>query len=131
MKIVKVASVLASLALISPAFLATQGCSSTTSAKPKAKAGGAKGPAAASTDKQKGGAKATAKKDSGMNKGAEVDGVACDAALEGIAWCGSESEVVFCAAGAWYALDCAQVESGAFCGEDVDTNTVDCFVAEE
>jgi hypothetical protein len=128
MKFVKLVSVLASLAIVTPAFLATQGCSAKTSTK--AKAGGAKGPAAAKTDKQKGGDKATAKKESGTKKGAEVEGVACDAELEGVAWCGSESEVIFCAAGEWYALDCAQVEAGAFCGEDADTNIIDCFAAE-
>jgi uncharacterized protein YceK len=127
-RIVSVALVLATAV---PMLTALEGCSSTAAtAKKKQKAAGSKGPAASKTAGQKAGATASAKKDTGTKKGAELDGVACDASLDGTSWCSSETEITFCSGGEWYALNCGAIDGG-FCGEDVDTLMIDCYVPAE
>jgi hypothetical protein len=81
---------------------------------------------------QRGGANVFANKTKAKPQGKGSDGgIPCDAALDGLAWCETENQAVFCADGEWYALDCVDVEEGAFCGMDIDTQTVDCFVEDD
>jgi hypothetical protein len=126
-RVIRVLSVALAVSLFLPATLSVQGCSS---AKKRAKAGGAKGATAAKSGSQKAGASASGKKDQGTAKGADLDGVSCGEA-EGVGFCSSDTEVTFCSGGTWYALACDKVEAGAFCGQDVETNAIDCFTSEE
>jgi len=97
--------------------------------KAKAKGGGTKGTAATSSG-QKAGGNAETGKSKGTGKGATYEGVTCEQATEGLAWCDSETELAFCAGGAWYLLDCSHPDIGGdFCGEAEDT--IDCFAADE
>jgi hypothetical protein len=84
--------------------------------------------AAAKKAKQKPGAKATASREKASAKGSTHDGLECDADLDGVAWCGSDFELVFCADGDWYVLDCSAVDEASFCGTSVEDMTVDCWV---
>lgn len=93
------------------------------------KAGGEKA-AAAKEGGQKGGSVATGAKSSGQSAGPERDGLACDASAEGVGWCDSDAEIVFCSEGSWWLLDCAAVTDGAYCGYDEGLNEVDCYVDE-
>jgi hypothetical protein len=127
-KWIRVLSVASAVALTLPIVATVEGCSST--AAKKKKGAGPKSPAAAKTDGQKKGATATSKKDTGTNKGADLDGVKCDGTTEGIAFCSTETEITFCDGGTWYALDCGAALSGSFCAED-DSNVIDCFVADD
>lgn len=92
------------------------------------KAGGAKNATSAQTSKgsQKTGSAATGGQSSATAQGSTKDGVTCDASLNGVGFCASESSIVFCSGGSWYALDCSDIEDGAYCGQDGDT--IDCYV---
>lgn len=96
----------------------------------KVKGGGARTASAASMSKssQKTGSAAKGKQSAAMSSGSSRDGVTCDAALEGLGFCADASTIVFCAGGDWYALDCEELASGAFCGQD--GSTIDCYVTE-
>jgi hypothetical protein len=113
---------------IAPAYMMTTGCSS-SSAKKKAKGGGAKATAAKSEGQKAGGA-GTAAKDKASSKGADYEGVTCDAASEGVAWCDSEGTMIFCAGGEFYALSCAELD-GSVCAEDEEANVIDCVAASD
>lgn len=55
----------------------------------------------------------------------------CDAESDGVAFCDDDTNLVFCAEGEWWSLDCPAIEDGAFCGEDADSLLVDCAVEGE
>lgn len=79
---------------------------------------------------QQSGSRARGAQSSAANQGSESNGVACDGALEGAGVCASETQVLFCAGGIWWLLDCGQLVSGAFCGYDSATLAVDCYTAQ-
>ena len=54
----------------------------------------------------------------------------CDKALDGVAFCDTDVDVVFCSDGHWWTLDCGAVEDHAWCGLELDEHVVDCFVTE-
>jgi len=108
--------------------ITTAACSSTSSKNKAAKSSSAKTAAAAKTEKEKTGAKAKAAAPNGENKGATFEEVPCDGDTEDVGFCGDDGHVVVCAAGTWYAVGCAQLEFGAFCGEQDDI--VDCYTDE-
>jgi hypothetical protein len=93
----------------------------------RTKGGGAKNPAAAKDAKEKAGSKATSAKSSAEDKGPTYEAVACDGSFEGVGFCSSDSEVIFCSGGQWWALDCGKLESGAVCALDLSTVSVDCY----
>lgn len=118
-----------SLLFITPLLAAGSGCASKSSASAKKKGGGAKGAGAAQA-KQKPGAKASGAKASGVAKGADLEGSTCNAETEGVAWCDSDTTVVLCSGGTWYAVDCAAM-GGDVCATDLDTEVVDCVTVAE
>jgi hypothetical protein len=87
------------------------------------KGSGAKGSGAKDAGQKAGG---TAEGDKGMasSDGSEYEGVTCDETFEGVAWCDSDTTIVFCTGGTWWALDCSAV-GGDVCAELDDT--VDCY----
>jgi len=101
------------------------------SPKDTPKKGGGTTGQAAQTSGQKGGGTATSKTSSAQDKGAEVEGLVCDASLESIGWCEDEATIMFCSSGVWWLLSCPEIEPDAFCGYDDDLNIVDCYVIEE
>lgn len=126
-KLNRVLSVVLALAVVAPAVAGTTGCSSTSAAaKKKKKGAGSKGATAAKSSSQKAGSTAANKASTGTKKGDTVDDVKCDASIEGVAWCNSDTEIILCTAGEWYAVDCAAAVGGV-CGDDLDTNTIDCY----
>ena len=114
-----------SFVILAPLLASEAGCASKSSASAKKKGGGAKGPAAVQT-KQKPGATASGAKASGVSKGTDLEGSTCNAETEGVAWCDSDTAVVLCSGGTWYAVDCAAI-GGDVCATDIDTATVDCY----
>ena len=94
-----------------------------------AKGGGARGAAAKGSGQTSGGT-ATGDKGQGTQKGETYEGVTCDSSTDGLAWCDSDTDVVFCSGGVWYLLDCSSPEIGGdVCGETDDT--IDCYAADE
>jgi hypothetical protein len=93
------------------------------------KAGGKTGSEAASA-KQKSGSQAKGNRESGAAQGPDYEGVTCDSGLEGVGWCSSDAEIVFCSQGEWWLLDCGAIDEGAFCGFDEAAEEVDCYVEE-
>lgn len=114
-----------SLVVLTPLLATGAGCASKSSKAAKKKGAGAKGPAAASA-KQKTGSTASGAKASGVSKGADFEGSSCNAETEGVAWCDSDTSVILCSEGAWYAVDCAAI-GGDVCATDPDTEIVDCY----
>lgn len=117
-------------------------------AKPAASPAAAAAPADKKAKQQKGGGKTAAteaksakqklsestksKQSSAKKKeDAEIDSLNCDEELEGLAWCDSDTALLFCHDGDWYELDCNEVETGGFCGFNVDDEEVSCFVDAE
>jgi hypothetical protein len=108
----------------------------------KKKNGGAHSAAEAKAAGEKVGSKALGDKSKASDKGVSLSGirpgqlhlsdegteVACDADHEGEGFCGDDAHIDFCSEGHWYALDCTSAEDGAFCGEDLSDETVDCWV---
>ena len=90
-------------------------------------AGGASG-SSAKEKNQQGGSSATGARNQASNQGGERDGLVCDDASYGVGWCENDSEIVFCAEGSWWLLDCSLVEEGAYCAYDEASNEVDCFI---
>lgn len=88
--------------------------------------GGARQPMAA----QQSGSTARGAQGSAASQGTDSNGVACESALEGAGVCANETQVLFCAGGTWWLLDCAQLASGGFCGYDSATLAVDCYTAQ-
>ena len=82
----------------------------------------------AASSGQKSGSAAKENQGAGTSQGPDYDGVTCGSDMEGVGWCATEEEIVFCSAGEWWLLDCGSVEDGAFCGYDEDLEEVDCFV---
>ena len=68
-----------------------------------------------------------ARKAEATKKEAVWDGLSCNASTEGVAFCDSNSSLIFCADNAWREIDCAKAVSGSFCGYDSATHRVDCF----
>lgn len=79
---------------------------------------------------QQSGATARNAQSSGMNQGSESNGVTCDGALEGAGLCVDETQLLACAGGNWYLLDCASLITDGFCGYDTSNASVDCFAAQ-
>jgi hypothetical protein len=104
----------------------TDGGTSSGGAAPT-RAGGDKG-AAAKTSNQKSGGRAAGAQSQATDRGTEVDGILCDVTTEGLAWCDSDTTIVFCAGGDWYELNCSAIEADAFCGLELPERIVDCFV---
>lgn len=102
-------------------------------AKKKEQKGGGKTAATeAKTAKQKLSDSTKSKQSSAKKKeDAEIDSLDCDEATEGLAWCDSDTALLFCHEGDWYELDCNEVETGGFCGFNVDDEEVSCFVEAE
>jgi hypothetical protein len=113
---------LVSILVAASAVATLEGCSSSSS---KAKGGGAKG-AAAQMAGQTAGGTATGAMSSATDDGATYEQVTCDASDEDVAWCDSDTALVFCSGGHFYSLDCTTI-SGDFCGED--GTTIDCYAA--
>jgi hypothetical protein len=118
--------ILRALAMVSlvtlavPAALSLEGCSSKSS---KTKGGGAKG-AAAKDAGQKVGGTASGDTSSATDSGAVYEEVTCDDTDDGLAWCDSDTSLVFCSGGHFYLLDCSGV-GGDVCGDD--GSTIDCY----
>ena len=92
------------------------------------KGGGQHAAKGAQDSKQKLSSAVKEKKDKAEKKEEKMeDGVDCTAELEGLAWCDTDSELLFCSDGEWYQLDCAKLESGGFCGFDLESLEVSCF----
>ena len=115
--------VISSLDLATPSVMMLEGCS--VDLGELLKGGGEKG-AAAKTAGQKSGSTATSNKDKGTDLGVEYLGVTCDESDEGLGWCDDDTNIVFCAGGHFWSLDCGQID-GAVCGENVELNEMDCF----
>lgn len=118
-KLSSVSVVLAALALVS----ALAACGGGDDGGKK-KGSGKKGRDAVNNGQTTGG---TAQSGAGSAQGAgqDFDGVPCDAEAEGIAWCASDTEVVFCSGGEWYILDCWDIGAD-YCAED--DFSVDCYL---
>ena len=112
------------LALALPIAAVASGCSSSSKLQ---KGGGAKGAAAQSANQKVGGT-ATGDLSAATDNGATYEEVTCDDSDDGLGWCDSDTEVVFCSGGHFYVLDCSSVD-GDFCGED--GSTIDCYTAAE
>jgi hypothetical protein len=110
------------LALAIPATAVLDGCGS--SAK-KQKGGGAKGDAAKSANQKIGGT-ASGDTSAAKDQGATYELVTCDSSDDGLGWCDSDTEAVFCSGGHFYVLDCTTI-SGDFCGDD--GATIDCYAS--
>lgn len=95
-----------------------------------ARGSGAKTTAAAKDGNQKATPQVTSNTSKATSSGMTKDGVACDASLEGVGFCGSDSTVVFCASGQWWALECSALDPTAFCGVDTD-GVLDCWLPVE
>lgn len=100
-------------------------------AKKRTKGGGQDSAKAAGIGNQKLSAtsKAKDKKDDAKKKDGKVDDVACEAANEGLAFCDSDTNLVFCMGGGWWELDCGKAVAGSLCGYDAETFEVDCWEA--
>ena len=101
--------------------LAACGTSSSPTKNSSAKGSGAKAAG------QKAGGTAEGNKSTATSNGTEYEDVACDDTMEGVAWCDSDTTVIFCTGGSWYSLDCSAI-GGDFCAELDDT--VDCYAIE-
>jgi len=123
--VARVLMLAAAFAVITPAVTTIEGCS----AAAKKKKGATQKGAAAKSDGQKAGGSSTGAKSKASSKGDNVDGLACDEAAEGVAWCNSDTAIVFCAGGDWYELDCGAAGLGV-CAEG-DDHVVDCFSADD
>ena len=119
--------VLAALGLTAPSVMMLEGCA--VDVGQLLKGGGEKGPAAKAAG-QKSGATAKSNKDKGTDLGVEYLGVTCDASDEGLGWCDDDTNIVFCAGGHFWSLDCGQID-GAVCGENVELNEMDCFAPDD
>jgi hypothetical protein len=76
------------------------------------------------------GGHATHDRSRGNDRGASYEDLTCDQSDEGLAWCDSDTELVFCSGGEWWSLDCAHPDiNGDFCGDE--GTTVDCFATAE
>lgn len=73
---------------------------------------------------QKAGSTAENDKSMATDDGATYENVTCDSSFEGVAWCDSDTSIVFCAGGEWWSLDCGAI-GGDFCAES--ESTVDCY----
>jgi hypothetical protein len=129
MRLAKVVCLLAAVAVTSP--LAATGCSSKSSgaAPSKNKGSTTKGTAAKGSG-QKNGTSATGAKGKGQAQGASYEGVTCDADSDGLAWCDSDTTIVFCSDNVFYSLDCSSVGADV-CAEDPDSKSVDCYSSDE
>ncbi len=92
------------------------------------KGSGAKTTDAAKSSGQKASPKVAAEKSKGTSSGASKDGVTCDASLEGVGFCATDTTVVFCTGGEWWALECSALDAASFCGVD-DLGALDCWLA--
>jgi uncharacterized protein YceK len=126
LKLNRVLSIVLALAVVTPVLATVEGCSSTAAAKKKKKGAGSKGATAAKSSSQKAGSTAANKKDTGTKKGDTLDSVKCDASIEGVAWCDTDTQIILCSAGEWYEVDCAAAVGGV-CGDDLESNTIDCY----
>ncbi len=119
----RTALVLAALVLAAPSVMI--GCGAKSA---KTKGGGVKGAVALSDGQLVGAAKGNESK--GKDLGATYEQVTCDDSAQGIGWCDDDGTIIFCDGGHVWAVECADVDGG-FCGEDIDLNTVDCYVLAE
>ena len=94
-----------------------------------AKGSGAKSTSAAKDSGQKASAQVKNGTSKAQSSGATKDGVTCDASLEGVGFCGSDTTVVFCTQGQWWALECTAIDSTAYCGVDPESG-LDCWLPE-
>lgn len=86
--------------------------------------GGARQPSSS----QQSGSSARNAMSSATDRGAMQGGLACDSALEGAGVCANETQVLFCASGTWWLLDCSVLAAGGFCAYDPSLSSVDCYV---
>jgi hypothetical protein len=105
-----------------PTVGALEGCKGSSS---KVKGGGARGADAQSAGQKVGGT-ASGDTSMAMDNGASYEEVTCDSSDDGVGWCDSDTNLVFCSSGHFYLLDCSQI-GGDFCGED--GTTIDCYAA--
>src|SRR5262245_30270041 len=104
-------------------ILALAGCG-----KSQSKGSKAKSAQDAKAMSEKAGSTATGNTSKGTNSGSSSGGVTCDAALDGVGFCSSDAEIVFCAGGVWWILDCTAIDETAFCGEDESSGLIDCYL---
>jgi hypothetical protein len=126
MRFTDVICLLAAVAVTTPVF--ATGCSSKSSSASKKNKGSASKGSAAKTSGQKSGGTAAADKSKATTQGADYEGVTCAADTDGLAWCDSDTSIVFCSDNVFYTLDCASV-GGDLCAEDPDTKSVDCYAS--
>ena len=50
---------------------------------------------------------------------ATKDDVTCDDSIDGLAFCASDADVVFCSDGAWWTLSCPAIDELSFCGVEL------------
>jgi len=111
------------LAFAIPATTGLAACGSSNSGSGMTKGGGAQG-SAAQDAMQTVGSTASSDTTDATDDGASYESVTCDDSAEGVAWCDSDTEIVFCSGGSFYSLDCTSI-SGDFCGND--GTTIDCY----
>jgi hypothetical protein len=99
----------------------------------KTKGGEAKSPEAAQKAGEKIADDSKVKADVGQaeDKGADYEQAKCDDTFESTGFCGDDTHAFFCTGGHWYALDCSTAENGAFCGEDLDAHSLDCYAVDD
>lgn len=83
----------------------------------------------ASGAKEKAGSKATAATDKATMSGDTRDGVTCDTTIDGVGFCATDAQIVFCSGGNWWVLNCTAIDPKAFCGTDT-AGVIDCWVAQ-
>jgi hypothetical protein len=116
-------SAFTSAALLFTAAVALAACSNSSSGNKPTKGSSQTG-SAARTAGQKTGGTAQGNESMATNDGVTYQELTCDDSFDGVAWCNDDQTIVFCSAGTWWALDCAQI-GGDACGEDAET--VDCY----
>ena len=94
------------------------------------KGSGARSTTAAKDAGQKAASQVTSNTSKAQASGSMKDGVTCDASLEGVAFCATDTTAAFCAQGQWWALDCTALEASSFCGVDTSTLALDCWLPE-
>src|SRR3569623_1394324 len=60
-----------------------------------------------------------------IDEGSTVNGLACDASIDGTSQCGDDTTLVFCSEGEWWGIDCT-TEGAQACIDD--GTLVDCVI---
>ncbi|HEY6036135.1 MAG TPA: hypothetical protein VIV58_17785 [Kofleriaceae bacterium] len=60
-----------------------------------------------------------------IDEGSTVNGLACDASIDGTSQCGDDTTLVYCSQGEWWGIDCT-TEGAQACIDD--GTLVDCVI---